>query len=1176
MALTFIYGNPGSGKSSRLIETLKNHTIQDPRKRIWLIVPEQYTLQTQKQMVRRSDGHVITNIDVVSFERLAFRAFDEIGLRPSVMEDYGKSLMLRKIASDRLNDIGVLRTNIRHIGYIEEVKSMLSEMMQYDIKPDRLEEICKKLPEGSSLQKKIADLLVLYREMEKRFRDSLIPAEHLPDLLAVHANDVPGFHDAIFAFDGFTGFTPVQNQLVRRLMKLSSQMYVTVTLDSADSKSVQFFASAQEGLATHMQTDMEFGLRIEDLFYMSKKMILDLLRMADAQGVSVTAPVCMVQDGQTRHFQKRALRHLEQNMFRSKPVGFAGPQSEIGITSCANPKEELEYAAACIAEMVRAMDCRYSDFAIVSADPATYDKYMDTIMHRYGIPCFSDRKRDIMYHPLTETIRALLEIIYSDFSVESVCRLLKAGLTGYTDDEIHLLENYCIARGIHGFRRWSTPFRVPMRQTRDIARRTGKDGENLMAEEMLLLNRLRSRFTDILSPLYLLFSDQDTDRQASVRAISETIFHILTGLNVEGRLVRMQENLIAGGRETEGAVYEQIYAAEMDLLDKYVSLLGEEKMDAFEYAQILDAGLAGMRIGILPPGSDCVILGDIERTRLDGIRWLFFLGVNDGLIPQNTDRGGILSQYDRDILQENGVRLAPSAREQVFLQHFYLYWNLTQPSEGLFLTYARLDRDGKAILPSYLVGKLSQMFPGMEIGTFEQEANRNPVTPESAVSVWLSGLDYALEQDELLPNWAALHRYYNTNNEWKIRIRQFMDARFAAFGRDVLLPDTARTLYGTTLSNSVSRMEQFVKCPRMHFLSYGLRLNEREIFDVTPADLGSMMHEALARFSEKVDRTCAWHDLTREIWEPLLSESILETELAQKESVIYETAANHHRLDMVRRTLTESVDAMVRQIRSGRFIPVRYETDFKIDYLSQPDMAEILRDDSALQRLYLKGRIDRIDRMIDGDKQWLRVVDYKSGDDRFDLLSFYHGLKMQLIVYLDAAMRQSAGSNSECGTGGVFYYHLDDPIIDWSEAKTDQTTEEMIFETYRLRGYVNADPVVYRGMDGTFEKKSRIVPVSLKKDGQPDAHSKTADERSFALLRRHAVQKNISIAESILAGEISPLPYQLGTKTGCDYCPYKTVCGFDRRIAGYRFRELEDLNEEEIWNHLKDEQKEES
>ena len=308
MALQLIYGNSGSGKSTYIYEKVIQMAQADRRRNFYVIVPEQFTMQTQRELVRRSKNHVIVNIDVVSFERLAYRIFDELGIQNTVMEETGKSLVLRKIAEEKGKELTVLRGNIRKMGYINELKSMISELMQYDISVEELEDFLHQLKPDSNLYYKLSDVHTMYAAFEEYLQGQYVTAERVLDVLAEAVDDSKLLRDAVFVFDGFTGFTPVQMKLLHRCMHVVKDMYVTVTMDVEDL------------LADH---------GIQDLFYMSRKMTAALLRAAKEETYIVEEPVFLPVGENSRLAQSPVLAHLEQNLFRYQYEPYAGEQQEI-------------------------------------------------------------------------------------------------------------------------------------------------------------------------------------------------------------------------------------------------------------------------------------------------------------------------------------------------------------------------------------------------------------------------------------------------------------------------------------------------------------------------------------------------------------------------------------------------------------------------------------------------------------------------------------------------------------------------------------------------------------------------------------------------------------------------------------------------------------------------------
>ncbi len=360
MALTFIYGNSGCGKSEYMYRKIADMAEHAPYQHYFVVVPEQFTMSAQRSLVDHAPGGVIMNIDVVSFERLAYRVFDELGVHRTVMEETGKSLVLRRIVEENESDLTILKRNLTKMGYIGQLKSVISELMQYDISPDDLEEFADELDQSSTLCFKLRDILSIYRSFDAYLQEDYVTAERVLDLLTEVAGESALLRDAVFFFDGYTGFTPVQMKLIRRLMHLKTDLYVTVTLDAREP----LYAPA----------------RVEDLFYMSHKMVNALVKAARDASFEIADPVLVEAGERSRFHDNPALAHLEQNLFRIPGTRYADPCADtVRIVSLLSPEDELRYTAATIRTLVREKNYRYRDFAVICSDLATYESYADTV-----------------------------------------------------------------------------------------------------------------------------------------------------------------------------------------------------------------------------------------------------------------------------------------------------------------------------------------------------------------------------------------------------------------------------------------------------------------------------------------------------------------------------------------------------------------------------------------------------------------------------------------------------------------------------------------------------------------------------------------------------------------------------------------------------------------------------
>lgn len=1131
MSLQFVLGNSGSGKSVYMYHQLVKEAGANPTKTYLVVVPEQFTMQTQRELVDLAPNKAIMNIDVVSFPRLAYRVFDELGRKNlTVLEETGKNLVLRKVAQQKEEELTILRPNLNRMGYISELKSLLSEMMQYNITPECLKAFVESGRGSQVFSAKLTDVITMYQGFEQYIKDSYITAEEILTVLSDVADQSKIIRDSVIVFDEFTGFTPVQMKLMQRLLVLADSVWVALTIDARED----FYRSRG----------------VQELFHMPKKTIQALQKMCEQLNVEVREPVILSDGAKWRFAKAPSLYFMEQNLFRPSYQRKFGEIPEIGISAVKNPREEMLLVARRICHLVREEGYRYKDIAVVTGDMDTYGNYVEHVFAKYQIPCFLDRTREILFHPFIEFIRAALEVVSSDFSYQAVFRYLRCGFCGIREADIDRLENYVLATGIRGKSVWSRKFlRMPRnKQNTDLER----------------MEELRGQIYGAVAPIYQVFHKKDSTVGEQLTAL----YHLIEELGIEAQLGEREQQYLESGMQTKAKEYGQIYRIVMDLFDKIYSLLGEDHMEIQEFVEVLDAGLDAAKVAVIPPGYDSVTIGDIERTRLNHVRALFFIGVNDGIIPKAGAQGGIISEYERQILSENDMELAPGPREQVFIQKFYLYLNLTKPSEKLYLSYACVDRDGKSLRPSYLIGTVLRMFPDMKV-QMEEELTTvlDHVTPEAA-------LDYLI-RGERGEHWYALAKWFlkDDSEKGKEAFEQILTAEFAHYEDEPISRAIARAIYGRTLEGSVTRLERFAACAYAHFLQYGLRLRERDICGFAEMDMGNIYHEALQIYSVHLKESeYDWFTVPEEIRDDMAKEAFEQAVAEYSVPEAYEAAESRHQLERMQHILQQTVWALTKQVRKGRFVP----SEFEISFSREEDLEAIQFQLDKEEQMKLTGRIDRLDICQEDGRLFVKVIDYKSGNTKFDLVKIYQGMQLQLVVYMNAAieLERKAHPQLEMVPGAIFYYHIDDPVIEMQEQSnlSEEEYKQVILKALCPDGLVNRDEDVYRAMDDEFEEKSDVIPVQLTKKGTiHERNSKVAETMEFDLIQKFVRSRIETCGREIYQGKISVNPYTSGMESSCNYCPYQGVCGLDPKIPGYRVRTLENLKKDEVFDRMQTE-----
>ena len=727
-------------------------------------------------------------------------------------------------------------------------------------------------------------------------------------------------------------------------------------------------------------------------------------------------------------------------------------------------------------------------------------------------------------------------------------------------EEIDELENYVIRTGARGYRTYSRLF---TRRTEEMQQGSGQEDTERAEETLERLNRIRQQFADTVEILHMA-------PRAKAGEYVDHLYDFLEQNQVQQKLLNYQQQFEQEGDLAKAREYAQIYRLVMDLLDQIYELLGEEEISLQEFADILEAGFGEITVGTIPQNVDRIVVGDMERTRLKQVKVLFFLGVNDGNIPKNASKGGIISDMDREFLIESGTEMAPSPRQQMYIQRLYLYLNMTKPSQRLYLSYAKVNSDGKGIRPSYLIDTVRKLFPQLAVEYPQNRSRLEQIEGRQEGARYLAEelreyADGTLREEER-QDFYLMYRAYEADPEGRDRLTA---AAFRRYKESGLSRIVARALYGRQLENSVSRLETYAACACRHFLQYGLSLQEREEFGFEVSDMGNVYHAVLENFAGKLAESGrTWWDFDENFATQAIKEAVEGYAATYGETVLYSSARNEYAITRMSRILTRTVLTLQQHLKQGSFQPDDYELSFRF----AEDLDSIHVDLSEEEKMHLQGRIDRIDVSEDAEHVYVKVIDYKSGNKKFDLAALYYGLQLQLVVYMNAAMELESRKHpdKEIVPAALLYYHIDDPTIETPVELTQEQINEEILTKLRMNGVVNSDPAVVERLDRFLQDKSKVIPVEKKKDGSFSARSGILSREELHVVSAYVDTKIRQIGREILDGKIAANPYEKGNEEACTYCAYKKVCGFDGSIPGYEKRQLEDLDKQTLMQRMQE------
>lgn len=1128
MALRFLIGAAGTGKTEYCMKEIITAQSAHRGRQIFL-VPEQYTSQAERDLTARTERKGILTAEVLSFGRLAHQFFAKNGLnRAVILGDVGKQMALQKILLEQRDDLPYFCHMMDKNGFVSRLGKTITEFFRYRVTPEQLETMSNQEGLSHSVQDKCRDMASIYRRYEEFLSETYLTGDTTLSLLEEKLASSAAFGDTEIWLDGFYGFTPQEYGVIAQLLRLCKRVSITLPMDEHS-----YFASSLPPAAPFFEP------------HLTKQKLVSL---AEEMGIAMESPVFFKENHRA---QTPALAFLEKNYF----YGYykKSPDHEgIHICSCTTRESEMAYAAGQILSLVREKGLRYRDIAIVTNAMSAYEKGLKGILSEAGIPCFVDSRRDIASHPLIGLVNSLLECVVYDFRYESVFSYLKTGLTPMAQEDMDILENYVLAYGIKGYK-WK----------KDVWAYGFQPGQEA---EQAYLNDLRAQVMTPFAPLLALKRKKNLPLRDWVTALVVQ----LDTLGIAEKLTALSEAAAAKGNAAKAEEHRQIWQILMDVLQKAVEILGDAPMSLDTFARILSAGLEESSMGLIPPTADSLLVGDIERSRLPDIKALLVLGVNDGILPAPAENTGIFTETEREALTAAGMELAPDGKRKLFEEQFLIYRGLTKPSHALYLTYANGDTEGKALFPSSLIARIAKMYPTLT----EERDDTLPLsslTPGGCFHQLGTQMRKHVEESPMEPLWQDIYSYFATTPQWQQRLSLLRQGFSAHDRRQKLSPKTAKNLYGKNILSSVSRLEWFAACPFAYFAEYGLKARPRQLYQLRTPDLGNLFHQVLEQFAATLKKDgISWQTLTQEETERRMDAAVDEAAPHLGNEILMDSAANRYLIKRLKRISRRAGWTLVRHIQSGMFEPAGYEVGFG-PHEALPPIVIGMSDGS---KLILRGKIDRVDLLDAEGNKFVKIIDYKSGTKAFDFQDIYYGLQLQLLLYLDAYLKNHGTESYR--PGGVFYFRITDPTQTVTEEMSAEEIEHLLYSKMQMSGLVLENETVIKAMDEVFVDPvsggmrlgaSDIIPLKYTKKGTPTASSLLATEEECNALMAFTAKRAAAIGESMKAGIITPAPYRKQNSTPCDYCVFSSICRYEYKDHPY-YRNLRKIGKEDFWENL--------
>lgn len=1171
--LNIYYGGENIEKEKFIFEHIKGRTL--------LLVPDQFSLQAERDAFFYLDKTGLMDLAVVDFSALGHKILKEAGGPvPPLIDKYGRHMLLTRILEESDDALKIYKGVRGKNSFVERVNMLISEMKRSEVSVDMLREVSESLEDSSFLKYKLKDIVTLFSLYEEAIAGKYLDSEDyitfygdkMLDSSLVAASDVWVY--------GFDTFTPKNMLVLERILKTARSLNIVMTWEDAAKTPPERSAKDDAGDPSQSGDDVTESCRHiacgdagflaaddrEDLFSLTGFVIRNLMEMAENLNEEVT---CQAITGSGRdNLWSKTMREISV----SQEDSLQEKDPRITAVCTSNIYAEADRAAAYILQLVREHGYRFGDIVVVCNDTGLRSGVIRRTFVRWGIPVFIDQKRKVIQHPVVGFLLSLLEIIGSGYRDSAVMQLIKSGFLGFAEEEQDALENYVQQFKIRGTL-WKKPF--------------SRMGDNYTAEDLNRFNELREQVVSVI--------ETARDRIGKYNTAGEKIRGLYGFLAddfmMEDRIEAMAKAQQEAGFLDGAAETGQSWNVICRIFDQIVETVGEERLSGRALRQIVEAGLAEMEIGIVPVNPDSVLVGTMQRTRVGRVKALLVLGANEGLLPlQKTDEG-LLSEREKAVLEEMDLEFSKTEDMVKQEERLAIYRTLSQPEERLYVSCSRIDEIGGELRPSAVFRELENFLQSraesddsVVLGDLEDgEVTEIAVSPKGAISYLTDAFREYLEDGKLDEDWLYAGLWYGSHEPEEMeRIRRGMEFDNEQNALGGQLADALYRGDRRAIEASASRLEKYSGCPFAHFISYGLRPEDLRVFEMGPREIGDIYHECIMKLSQRLtagedsfqgldavpvaitDPDSRWMKITQEECREEIRRILQEETGTYREGLLSSGRNESYRTERIVDICSRVAWAMIGQVRRGRIREMYFEQPFARGAQLPP-----IRVTAGEHEVLIKGKIDRMDVLEmpeheDGLETAVRIVDYKTGGDSVDVEHFRSGYKLQLMLYLKAATQKQ-----EVKPAGVFLFKIREIDAD-ADMKNiypgREAMEERMEDAYKLEGIVLDDMDMIDAMDTEIGGASKVLPIKyVKKNGTYSGSSGgyLFSREEFEELSAQVDRQVDRICREICDGKIDIRPkkekkkdMEGNYKTSCKYCSYKSICMFDTAFPGCRYERV--------------------
>ena len=1112
MGLRIIYGRAGTGKSEYCYNEIAK-TNED----IIIITPEQFSFTAETKLMEKIKTQAVLNAEVITLSRMAYRVKNEIGEKNKTnLSNCGKAMLIYSILNNKRKELKFLGKTDENI---ELVETAITEFKKHGINVEKIKQEIE-AQEDIYLKNKLQDMYLIYGEFEKQISGKYIDETDLLTILAENVDKVDQFKGKTVYIDEFSGFTNQEYEVIKKLIKISKQVTITICTDELH----------------------EIKKPDTDIFYSNQVTINKILDIAK----QCTVKVEEIKLEETHRYRTSELKHLESNLYENRYKKYEEKVKNIEMFLAKNQYSELEKVANMILKLVREKNYRYKDITIITKNISTYANLARAIFAQYGIPIFIDENRDLSQNIVIQYVLSILEVFSKNWSYDAIFNYIKTGFLDIDEDDIFKIEKYCLKWGIT-HNKWKKEFVY------------GKQEEKDKSE----IERLEEIRKNIVNPLIKL--KEEINKNSTAENISKQIYQFLIEQNIEEKINEKIQNLMDIGQIDIANEYKNSIKTIIEILDEIVLVFKDDKITIDKYVKILKVGFKNSSLTKIPGTQDQVILGDTDRSRSHKVKAIFIIGLNDGNFPSVHKDEGFFNDIDRQKLKEDGIELAKGTIDLLYEDNFNIYKAFTTAEEKLCLLYSSSDMQGKSLRPSMLINKIKKIYPKIVEKSDIIESEKEILNEIATYKKLINNINDLKEQNKMDDLWYYIYRYYENSEKWNARLENDLKGIDYTNKPEEIEKQNIEKLYGNKLTTSISKLEKHRSCPFSYYLKYGLKIKPQEQLKIQTINTGTFIHEIIDEFFTEIkEKGIELEQITDEEVEKVI-DKIIDEKLGQGKNYIFTSTAKYKVLVLrLKRIIKKALKYIIETIVQSRFKVLGTELEFGEKGKYKPIILTLENG----KQVEIIGKIDRIDTAQNEDGKYLRIIDYKSSIKNIDLNEVYAGIQIQLLTYLDAVCREE-----ELQPAGILYFNMLEQIIKADKRMSPEKIEEKIKANFKMKGLILADVKVVKLHDKNLEKgQSSIIPAYIDKEGNLSSKKTNGvTKEQFADLQKYMYKIIKEISKEILEGNIELKPYYKNKKTPCKYCEYKSICNFNMYGCENQYNYIDKKAKDEILGKIKDE-----